>query len=162
VVSLPPAVPTNNLYTILFIPIRATCPAYLIMLAFLYCVRFEVIRTVTMKNAVFGDVTPCGSCQNWRFGGTYRLHHQSDKIRELGTLAVTSNRSTLRGRSISWQRASVASALILIILMLQAIHFYDTSALTRGTRRNISFSFIFIDKIWESSLQNPRVMSVGS
>jgi hypothetical protein len=30
----------------------------------------------TMKNGVFWDVTPCGSCKNRRFGGAYRLHHQ--------------------------------------------------------------------------------------
>jgi hypothetical protein len=29
-----------------------------------------------MKNAVFWVGTPCGSCKNRRFGGTYRLHHQ--------------------------------------------------------------------------------------
>jgi hypothetical protein len=34
---------------------------------------------VTMKNAVFWDVTPCGSCKNRRFGGTYRLHHHCGK-----------------------------------------------------------------------------------
>jgi hypothetical protein len=27
-------------------------------------VRFEVFTAVTMKNGVFGDVTPCGSCKN--------------------------------------------------------------------------------------------------
>jgi hypothetical protein len=32
-----------------------------------------------MKNAVFWDVTPCGSCKNRRFGGTHRLHHQGEK-----------------------------------------------------------------------------------
>jgi hypothetical protein len=26
-----------------------------------------------MKNVVFWDVTPCGSCKNRRFGGTCRL-----------------------------------------------------------------------------------------
>jgi hypothetical protein len=31
-------------------------------------VRFEVITEVTMKNAVFWDVTPCHSCKNRRFG----------------------------------------------------------------------------------------------
>jgi hypothetical protein len=36
----------------------------------LFCVRFEVSTAVTMKNAVFWDVTPCGSCKNRRFGGT--------------------------------------------------------------------------------------------
>jgi hypothetical protein len=33
-------------------------------------VRFEVSTAVTMKNAVFWEVTPCGSCKNRRFGGT--------------------------------------------------------------------------------------------
>jgi hypothetical protein len=33
---------------------------------------------VTMKNDVFWVVTPCGSCKNRRFGGTWRLLHQGD------------------------------------------------------------------------------------
>jgi hypothetical protein len=32
-----------------------------------------------MKNGVFWDVTPCDSCNNRRFGGTWRLHHQGEK-----------------------------------------------------------------------------------
>jgi hypothetical protein len=32
--------------------------------------RFEVFTVATMKNGVFWDVTPCGSCKNRRFGGT--------------------------------------------------------------------------------------------
>jgi hypothetical protein len=36
---------------------------------------------VIMKNAVFWDVTPCGSCKNQGCGGTYRLHHQGAKNR---------------------------------------------------------------------------------
>jgi hypothetical protein len=42
-------------------------------------VRFEVFTAVTMKNGVFWDVTPCGSCKNRRFGGTWRLLHQGEK-----------------------------------------------------------------------------------
>jgi hypothetical protein len=38
-------------------------------------VRLEVFTEVTMKNGIFRDVTPCGSCKNRRFGGTYRLLH---------------------------------------------------------------------------------------
>jgi hypothetical protein len=38
-----------------------------------------------MYNAVFWDVTPCRSCVNWCFGGTYHLHIQVRKIRERGT-----------------------------------------------------------------------------
>jgi hypothetical protein len=33
-----------------------------------------------MKNAVFWDVTPCGSCKNSRFEGTYHPHHQGEKL----------------------------------------------------------------------------------
>jgi hypothetical protein len=32
--------------------------------------RLVVFTAVTMKNGVFWDVTPCGSCKNRRFGGT--------------------------------------------------------------------------------------------
>jgi hypothetical protein len=34
-----------------------------------------------MKNAVFWDVTLCGSYKNRRFVGTYRIHHQDDRNR---------------------------------------------------------------------------------
>jgi hypothetical protein len=37
-------------------------------------VRFEVFTAVTMMNGIFWDVTPCGSCKNRRFGGTYKSH----------------------------------------------------------------------------------------
>jgi hypothetical protein len=37
---------------------------------YIYSVRFEVFTAVTMNNGVFWDATPCGSCQNRRFGGT--------------------------------------------------------------------------------------------
>jgi hypothetical protein len=38
-------------------------------------------KLITMKNGVFWVVTPCGSCKNRRFGGTWRLLHQGDKNR---------------------------------------------------------------------------------
>jgi hypothetical protein len=43
--------------------------------------RFEVFTAVTMKNAVFWDVTKCEFCRNRRIEGAYRLHHQGDKNR---------------------------------------------------------------------------------
>jgi hypothetical protein len=33
-------------------------------------IRFEFFTAVTMKNGVFCDVTPRGSCKNRRFGGS--------------------------------------------------------------------------------------------
>jgi hypothetical protein len=41
-----------------------------------------------MKNGVFWDVMPCGSCKNRRFEGTWCLHHQGDKNHRL---LVTAN-----------------------------------------------------------------------
>jgi hypothetical protein len=50
---------------------------------------------VSMKNAVFWNVMPYGSCKNRYFGGTYRFRHQDDVIGELGTtLAASISRST--------------------------------------------------------------------
>jgi hypothetical protein len=48
-------------------------------------VGFEVLAAVTMKNAVFWDVSPCRSWVNKRFRGTYHLHLKGRKIREQGT-----------------------------------------------------------------------------
>jgi hypothetical protein len=48
---------------------RFTCG--LRKMASLTCyVRFEVFTAVTMKNSVFWNVAPCGSCNYRRFGGT--------------------------------------------------------------------------------------------
>jgi hypothetical protein len=41
-------------------------------------VGFEVFTAVTMKNAVFWEVAPCGFCKNQCFGGTC-LHLQGRK-----------------------------------------------------------------------------------
>jgi hypothetical protein len=75
-------------------------------------VRFEVFGAVTMKNGVFLDVTPCDSCKNRRFGGTYRL-------RLLVTASV------------------VPSSPILVTLMKGALSSSETSVITRVTPRNI-------------------------
>jgi hypothetical protein len=61
------------------------------------------------KNAVFWNVTPRGSCNNRRFGGTWRLHHQGDKNR--------------------WTRN--------VIPMMKALSSSETSVLIRATRCNI-------------------------
>jgi hypothetical protein len=76
-----------------------------------YCyARFEFFTVVTMKNAIFWEVTPCGSCKNRRFGGTQRLHHKGDN-----------NRWTRHNVSRNYQPASS----------------WETSVLTRATRCNI-------------------------
>jgi hypothetical protein len=57
-------------FTLLYFSIK--CPRYCYL-------PYEGIKS--MKNGVFWDVTPCGSCKNRRFGGTWRLLHQGEKNR---------------------------------------------------------------------------------
>jgi hypothetical protein len=55
------------------------------------------------------------------------------RIGELGKLAVTSNRRTLRRNT----KAKVLSSPIFVTLMMEVLSFSETSVLTRATRRNI-------------------------
>jgi hypothetical protein len=71
---------------------------------------------MTMKNAVFWDVTLCDSCKNRRFEERIASIIRVIRIGKLGTRrAVTSDRTTLlrhtnaSNTNISSQRASVAS-----------------------------------------------------
>jgi hypothetical protein len=48
-------------------------------------VRFEIFTAVTMKNGVFWDVTPCGSCKNRSFGELSDSFISVTRIDELGT-----------------------------------------------------------------------------
>jgi hypothetical protein len=81
-----------------------------------------------MKNGVFLDVTPCGSCKNRRFGGTWQPTQAAKKylvvfLRSVRRLLVTAS--------------VVPSSPILVTLMKEALSFSETSVLTRVTRRNI-------------------------
>jgi hypothetical protein len=69
-----------------------------------------------MKNDVSWDVTPCGSCNNLRFGRTNCLHHQVEEDRRA--------------------RNNVSSP-ILATMTLKALRSSQTSVPTRATRRNI-------------------------
>jgi hypothetical protein len=101
-----------------------------------------------MKNAVFWDVTVCGSCNNRRFGGTHRLHQQGDKNRRVRN--NVSNRRTLRRNAMHFfvlfrrvrrllVTANVApSSPIFVTLTMVEIRSSETSVPTRATRRNIS------------------------
>jgi hypothetical protein len=77
-------------------------------------IRFEVFTALTMKNGVFWDVTPRGSCKNRRLGGLYRR-----VLRLLVSASV------------------VRSSPIVVPLMMKGRHSSETSVLTRATRLNI-------------------------
>jgi hypothetical protein len=106
-------------------------------------VRSEVFMPVTMKNGVFWEVTPCGSCKNQRFGGTKRLYHQGDKNRWTRNVAVTSDRCMLWKNThlCSMCRllvtAIVPSSPILVTLMMEVLSSSEMSFLTRATWYNI-------------------------
>jgi hypothetical protein len=66
--SIPPKPISKRTYAAsLRLPFR-----FLMILWGLQFVRFEVFTAVTMKNVIFWDATPCGSCKNRRFGATWR------------------------------------------------------------------------------------------
>jgi hypothetical protein len=56
---------------------------------------FEVFTVLTIKDAVFWDITPCDSCMNSHFTRMYCHHHQVTTVELGAVLAVTSNWSTL-------------------------------------------------------------------
>jgi hypothetical protein len=75
--------------------------------------------TMTMENTAFLDVTPCRSCKDQRFGGTFLFHYQGDK-NQRDRKSVGSNQQQ--------QQAG---------LMMEAISSSETSVLTRTTRHHI-------------------------
>jgi hypothetical protein len=79
------------------------CPLlrYFILMSVGVHVRFEVVIAATMKNAVFWDVTPCCSCKDRHFGDCIISIIRVTRIGGLGTLAVASNRSTLRRNTVT-------------------------------------------------------------
>jgi hypothetical protein len=106
---------------------------------------------IVLKNVVFWDVTPCGSCENRRFGGTYRLH-QDNKNRRAKN--VSSNYQPTHAaktyytqyifllflRSVRLVLVTghvLPSSPILVSLMMEALSSSGTSVLTGVTRRNI-------------------------
>jgi hypothetical protein len=74
-----------------------------------------------MKNAIFLDVTPCGSCVNRRFGRKHGLHLLGRKTRE-------------RVQLLAHASSSLAD---FSILKMQAIRPSETSIHTRTTRRHL-------------------------
>jgi hypothetical protein len=86
-----------------------------------HSVRLEIFTAVTMKNAVFWDVTRYGSCKN-RFSEEYIASVIREKT--IGEIVlVTAN--------------VVPISPILFTLTMEAIRSSETSILTRATRRNI-------------------------
>jgi hypothetical protein len=84
-------------------------------------------------NAVFCDVTPCGSRKNRRFGGTCRLHHQGDRNRRARNNVI----SIYQPKLAVLVSKNVSSAKILVTRIMEAICSSETSVLTRTAHRHI-------------------------
>jgi hypothetical protein len=48
-----------------------------------------------MKNAVFWDMAPRGSCKNRRFRGKHRRHIRVKRISKIGTTSISSQRASI-------------------------------------------------------------------
>jgi hypothetical protein len=81
-----------------------------------------------MMNAVFWDVTSCGSCRNRRFGGDCFLHLQGRKNQQARNNVSSS--LLLSANVVPRQQA-------LPTLKMEAIRCTETLVLTRSTRRHI-------------------------
>jgi hypothetical protein len=75
----------------------------------------------------------CTSYKNQRFGGTYLLHHQGYKNRRARNIIVF-----LRIDLRLLVTSILLISLILVTLMMEVIHYSETSVLTKATRHNIS------------------------
>jgi hypothetical protein len=77
-------------------------------------VSFEASTVVSMKNAIYWDVTPCGSCKNRRFRETCSLHNflVNDKV--------------------------VHTSRIHFTVMIEATRYSETLVLTSATRCHIT------------------------
>jgi hypothetical protein len=84
-----------------------------------------------MKNCVFCDVIPCGSCRNSVSEELSATLIRVTRIGELGTLAITSVRRLLVTAN------AVPSSPIHVTLMMEALSSSETSVFTRATRRYI-------------------------
>jgi hypothetical protein len=106
------------------------------------CWTAELPNLKWVKNGVFWDISPCGSCKNRRFEELSASFIKVTGIDELeAAVAVTGNRRTLR-RNTSVRRLLVTASVvpsspIPVTLMKEVLSSSETSALTRATRRNI-------------------------
>jgi hypothetical protein len=78
-----------------------------------------------MMIIIFWEMTPSGSYKNRRFGGSYRLHLQSERVRA----------GTERNSELLYKRR--LEVFFEFTLKMEAIRSSETSVLIRATRRHL-------------------------
>jgi hypothetical protein len=90
-----------------------------------------IVTTYRMKNAIFWDIPPHGSCKNRRFGECSTFIIRATKIGEQETtLAVTSNLRTQRKNTV--YTIVIPCSVRLLLLTADIIRSSETSVLTHG------------------------------
>jgi hypothetical protein len=99
--------------------------------------QYKIMKTVEdLKNVVFWDVSPCGSCRNRHFRGTFHFSPSQKTTFFIVTAVNTSNLLHSERRLLVTANV-VPSSPILVTLMMEALRSSEKSVLTRATRRNI-------------------------
>jgi hypothetical protein len=100
-----------------------------------------------LKNAVFSNVSPRGSCKNRRFGATSRLNHQEEKNRRVRNNFSSKYQALLAAKQYyihvvflrSMLRLLVTakvvpnSPILVTLMMMEATRSSETSVITRAT-----------------------------
>jgi cytidine deaminase len=108
-------------------------------------VRFEVFTAMAMKNGVFWDVTPCGSCKNQLLVTVMKEALSSS---EASVLTRADYKSYIRfevftamtmKNGVFWDVTPCGTCKnqLLVTVMKEALISSEASVLTRATRRNI-------------------------
>jgi hypothetical protein len=94
-------------------------------------------NTSFSKNSVFWDIAPCRSCVNRRFGGTYRLHLQSRRIRGFpqDVYSATSQKTVFSHRAVNLKsytcfsvHLSHALLYLRVSAIIQSVIYYDITS----------------------------------
>jgi hypothetical protein len=96
-----------------------------------------------MKNVVFWDVMPCGSCESRRLGGTYRRHHEGSS--EMTVITRVTRRQS-RGDGILHSHSCEYLESYNFILYLCGLYYVRDRKQVRGRQLHLCLVYIYMYK----------------